>query len=285
MDRNCSRIDMNSPNPLVGREVGNHLGPFGNDPFVLVATGLCKDFSGFVVVNKANLAVRRGSIHALIGPNGAGKSTMFNLLAGFLLPTAGRIEFEGVNITQEGPAAIARRGLVKSFQISATFGHLTVHENVRVALQRQAGLANQFWRSDAVLDSLNARVDDLLEAVNLTSYHDTLAVNLSYGRKRILEIATTLALEPKLVLLDEPTAGMGQEDIEPVVELIRHVARGRTVVMVEHNLSVVSSLCDTITVLQRGEVIAEGTYDDVSHNPQVREAYLGTEDEECDDRP
>jgi branched-chain amino acid transport system ATP-binding protein len=247
---------------------------------ILRATDLCKQFADFVVVNNASISVRRGSIHALIGPNGAGKTTMFNLLSGFLPPTRGRIEFEGADISHESPASVARRGLVRSFQISATFGHLTVHENVRVALQRHARLANQFWCSDAVLDSLNARTDELLAEVGMTAYRDTLAVNLSYGRKRILEIATTLAVDPKLLLLDEPMAGMGHEDIEPVVALIRRIAEGRTILMVEHNLSVVRNLCDTITVLQRGEVIAEGNYDEVSSNPQVREAYIGTEEDE-----
>jgi len=247
---------------------------------LLVATRLIKQFSGSVVVNGASLSVKRDTIHALIGPNGAGKTTMFNMLSGFLPPTDGRIEFDGVDITDEGPAAVARRGLVRSFQISAVFGHLTVHENVRVALQRQAGMATQFWRSDAMLSELDTRADELLEMVNLTSYRDDLAVNLSYGRKRCLEIATTLAADPKLLLLDEPLAGMGHEDIDGVVALIRSVAAGRTILMVEHNLSVVRNLCDTITVLQRGEVIAEGAYDEVSRHPQVREAYIGTEEEE-----
>jgi branched-chain amino acid transport system ATP-binding protein len=252
------------------------------DPEVpmLVATGLTKEFSGSVVVKGADLKVKRGSIHALIGPNGAGKSTMFGMLSGFLPPTQGRIEFEGVDITHERPEAVARRGLIRSFQISAIFGHLTVHENVRVALQRHAGMAIQFWRSDAVLNQLNARADEMLELVNLTAYRDVLAVNLSYGRKRILEIATTFAVDPKLLLLDEPMAGMGHEDIEPVVALIRNIAAGRTILMVEHNLSVVRDLCDTITVLQRGEVIAEGTYDEVSSDARVREAYIGTDEDE-----
>jgi branched-chain amino acid transport system ATP-binding protein len=247
---------------------------------ILIATALTKSFAGTVVVNGADLTVKRGSIHALIGPNGAGKSTMFGMLSGFLPPTKGRIEFEGVDITHERPETVARRGLVRSFQISAIFGHLSVHENVRVALQRHAGMANQFWRSDAVLERLDARADELLEMVNLTAYRDVLAVNLSYGRKRILEIATTFAIGPKLLLLDEPMAGMGHEDIDRVVSLIRHIAAGRTILMVEHNLSVVRDLCDTITVLQRGEVIAEGDYATVSGDARVREAYIGTEEDD-----
>ncbi|WP_321792501.1 ABC transporter ATP-binding protein [Burkholderia pyrrocinia] len=247
---------------------------------VLLATQLTKQFSGSVVVNGASLAVKRGSIHALIGPNGAGKTTMFNMLSGFLPPTSGTIQFDGVDVTGESPAAIARRGLVRSFQISATFGHLSVHENIRVALQRRSGMATQFWRSDAMLRRLDERADQLLEMVNLTVHRDVLAANLSYGRKRMLEVATTLAVDPALLLLDEPMAGMGHEDIDHVVSLIRDISVRRTILMVEHNLSVVRGLCDTITVLQRGQVIAEGTYDEVSSSPEVREAYIGTEDEE-----
>jgi branched-chain amino acid transport system ATP-binding protein len=245
----------------------------------LRATGLSKEFRGFVAVNNVDLVVHQGSIHALIGPNGAGKTTCFNLLTGFLTPTRGRIELHGVDITGQPPASVARKGLVRSFQISATFGHLTVHENVRVALQRQAGLATQFWRSDAVLRRLDDRVETLLAEINLGEYRDTQAVNLSYGRKRILEIATTLALEPAVLLLDEPMAGMAHEDIDRVVALIRRAAVGRTVLMVEHNLSVVRDLCDAITVLQRGEVIAQGAYAEVAGDPRVREAYMGTDDD------
>jgi branched-chain amino acid transport system ATP-binding protein len=260
------------------RETAVGAGLVSDEEPILVATGLTKSFADTLVVKGANLAVKRGSIHALIGPNGAGKSTMFGMLSGFLPPTKGRIEFEGVDITNERPEIVARRGLVRSFQISAVFGHLSVHENVRVALQRHAGMANQFWRSDAVLGRLDKRADELLEMVNLTAYRDVLAVNLSYGRKRSLEIATTFAVSPKLLLLDEPMAGMGHEDIDGVVSLIRHIAAGRTILMVEHNLSVVRDLCDTITVLQRGEVIAEGDYATVSNNARVREAYIGTEE-------
>ena len=246
---------------------------------VLRATGLTKEFRGFVAVNNVDLSVRQGSIHALIGPNGAGKTTVFNLLTKFLQPTQGHIEYEGVDITNQSPAAVARMGIVRSFQISATFGHLTVHENVRVALQRRVGLARQFWRSDALLTRLDAEVDNLLFEVNLSEYRNTRAVNLSYGHKRILEIVTTLALKPRVLLLDEPMAGIAHEDIDRVVRLIRSAAVGRTVLMVEHNLSVVRDLCDTISVLQRGETIAQGSYDEVSNDPRVREAYVGMEDE------
>lgn len=244
---------------------------------ILKARNLGKRFGAFVAVKGVDIDVREGSIHALIGPNGAGKTTVFSMLSGFTTPSEGTIEYRGEPITRAGPVAIARKGIIRSFQISATFNHLTVHENIRVALQNRAALTWQFWRSDAVLDQLNDRVEALLEAVKLTEYRDTLAVNLSYGRKRILEIATTLAVEPQLLLLDEPMAGMAHEDIERVVGLIQQIALERTVLMVEHNLSVVRNLCDTITVLQRGEVIAEGNYEAVSNDPQVREAYIGTE--------
>jgi branched-chain amino acid transport system ATP-binding protein len=245
---------------------------------VLAAYGLSKVFRNFLAVNNVDFSVREGSIHALIGPNGAGKTTVFNLLTRFLEPTRGRVVFQGVDITRVTPAAVARSGLVRSFQISATFASLSVLENVRVALQRRAGLATQFWRSDAVLATLDERAHALIDAVNLGAYAHAPAGSLSYGRKRVLELAATLALEPRILLLDEPMAGMAHEDIDRVVALIREAAVGRTVLMVEHNLSVVRDLCDTITVLQRGEVIAAGTYDEVSRDSRVREAYLGMED-------
>ncbi|RQR22840.1 ABC transporter ATP-binding protein [Burkholderia sp. Bp9143] len=277
---NLSDRDDAGPRNQAVIDHGSSLAAEASQAPVLLATQLTKQFSGSVVVNGASLAVKRGSIHALIGPNGAGKTTMFNMLSGFLPPTSGTIQFDGVDVTGESPAAIARRGLVRSFQISATFGHLSVHENIRVALQRRSGMATQFWRSDAMLRRLDERADQLLEMVNLTVHRDVLAANLSYGRKRMLEVATTLAVDPALLLLDEPMAGMGHEDIDHVVSLIRDISVGRTILMVEHNLSVVRGLCDTITVLQRGQVIAEGTYDEVSSSPEVREAYIGTEDEE-----
>ena len=245
---------------------------------ILEAKGLTKSFLGFTAVNAVDLKVKRGAIHALIGPNGAGKTTVFNLLTKFLTLTSGSIVFDGHDVSGQKPAQIARAGLVRSFQISATFPHLSVLENVRVALQRKAGLATQFWRSDKALRTLDARARELVAEVNLTPFVDAAAVDLSYGRKRALEIATTLAVDPTMLLLDEPMAGMGHEDIERVEALIRKAAIGRTVLMVEHNLSVVANLCDTITVLQRGEVIAEGSYATVSADARVREAYLGVED-------
>jgi branched-chain amino acid transport system ATP-binding protein len=245
--------------------------------FILETRGLTKAFSGFVAVDGVDLRVRRGTIHALIGPNGAGKTTCFNLLTRFLAPTHGTITFNGRDITRLRPAAIARLGLVRSFQISATFPHMTVLENVRVALQRKTGMSMHFWKSGRVLDQLNGRALELLEAVDLGAFAGTMTVELPYGRKRALEIATTLALDPEMMLLDEPTQGMGHEDVGRVVELIRKVAVNRTVLMVEHNMNVVADLSDTITVLARGAVLAEGPYAEVSRNARVLEAYVGSE--------
>jgi branched-chain amino acid transport system ATP-binding protein len=243
---------------------------------ILETHGLTKEFRGFVAVRDVNLRVRRGTIHALIGPNGAGKTTCFNLLTHFLAPTAGRIAFNGRDITGSRPADIARLGLVRSFQISAVFPHLSVLENVRIALQRRRGRSFDFWRSERVLDGLNVRGRELLEAVGLTAFAAVRAVELPYGRKRALEIATTLALEPEMLLLDEPTAGMAHEDVGRISALIKKAAANRTVLMVEHNLSVVENISDTITVLSRGEVLAEGDYETVSRNPAVIEAYMGS---------
>jgi branched-chain amino acid transport system ATP-binding protein len=249
-----------------------------SDELILETQNLVKEFRGFVAVNGVNLRVRRGTIHALIGPNGAGKTTCFNLLTHFLTPTRGRILYNGRDITGSKPAEIARLGLVRSFQISAVFPHLTVLENVRIALQQRRGHSYDFWRSERTLDALNTRAVELLEAVALAPYAGMIAVELPYGRKRALEIATTLALEPEMMLLDEPTAGMGHDDIDRISALIRRVAANRTVLMVEHNLSVVENLSDRITVLARGEVIAEGDYGTVSRNAQVIEAYMGSGD-------
>jgi branched-chain amino acid transport system ATP-binding protein len=242
---------------------------------ILQTEGLTKEFKGFVAVDGVHLAVRRGTIHALIGPNGAGKTTCFNLLTKFLSPTRGRITYNGRDITPMKPAAIARLGLVRSFQISAVFPHMSALDNVRIALQRKRGESFDFWRSERILNELNDEAMRLLEAVGLTSFAGEQAVELPYGRKRALEIATTLALDPDMMLLDEPMAGMGQEDIERISALIKRVSENRTVLMVEHNLSVVADLSDWITVLARGKVLAEGSYDQVSNNPQVVEAYIG----------
>jgi branched-chain amino acid transport system ATP-binding protein len=250
----------------------------GAGDVILETYGLTKEFRGFVAVKDVSLRVRRGTIHALIGPNGAGKTTCFNLLTHFLEPTRGRISFNGRDITGSRPADIARHGLVRSFQISAVFPHLTGLENVRIALQRRRGGSFDFWRSQAVLEALNGRALELLEAVGLGGFAGLPAVELPYGRKRALEIATTLALEPEMMLLDEPTAGMAHEDVDRISALIKQAAVNRTVLMVEHNLSVVANLSDTITVLARGEILAEGDYAAVSSNPDVIQAYMGPGD-------
>ncbi len=243
---------------------------------ILETKNLTREFKGFVAVDNVNLQVQRGHIHALIGPNGAGKTTCFNLLTKFLEPSSGQILFNSQDITAAKPAQIARLGIIRSFQISAVFPHLSVLENVRIGLQRQLGTAFHFWKSEKSLDQLNARAMALLEEVDLSSFADSITVDLPYGRKRALEIATTLAMEPELMLLDEPTQGMGHEDVQRVTDLIKKVSKGRTILMVEHNMGVVSGICDRISVLQRGAILAEGDYKTVSQNPQVLEAYMGS---------
>jgi branched-chain amino acid transport system ATP-binding protein len=250
---------------------------------IIETQGLSKDFKGFTAVDSVSLKIRRGTIHALIGPNGAGKTTCFNLITKFLEPSRGAIFYNGRDITRLKPADVARLGMVRSFQISATFGHLTALENVRVALQRPLGTSFRFWRAESSLDRLNGRALELLDDVGLAAFAEVPAAELSYGRKRALEIATTLALDPEMLLLDEPTSGMGHEDVGRIAALIQRVARSgtkrgtaRTVLMVEHNLSVVAGLSDAITVLARGQILAEGPYSEVSKNPEVVEAYMGT---------
>ncbi len=245
---------------------------------IVEVRGLTKRFHGFAAVSEVDLDVRRHSIHALIGPNGAGKTTFFNLITKFLAPSDGSIRYNGEDITAESPARVARRGIVRSFQISAIFPRMTVAENVRIALQRPLGTSFRFWQSESTLDLLSDRVDELLDAVGLGAWRDQSAAGLPYGRKRALEFATTLALEPELMLLDEPTSGLGSEDVDRIAELIRKVSANRTILMVEHNLSVVARLADTITVLARGKVLAEGPYAEVSADPRVIEAYIGGEE-------
>ncbi len=245
---------------------------------IIEARGLTKRFHGFAAVSEVDLDVRRHAIHALIGPNGAGKTTFFNLITKFLAPSEGSIRYNGEDITAESPARVARRGIVRSFQISAIFPRMTVAENVRIALQRPLGTSFRFWQSESTLDRLSGRVDELLEAVGLGAWRDQSAAGLPYGRKRALEFATTLALEPELMLLDEPTSGLGSEDVDRIAELIRKVSANRTILMVEHNLSVVARLADTITVLARGKVLAEGPYAQISTDPRVIEAYIGGEE-------
>lgn len=249
-----------------------------SEQFVLETRNLVKEFKGFVAVDDVNLQIRQGDIHALIGPNGAGKTTVFNLLTKFLSPTRGQILYQGEDITSLKSAAIARKGIVRSFQISAVFPHMTALENIRVALQTAEGTSFSFWKSGNSLHKLNQRCMELLDSVGLGEFANTTTVELAYGRKRALELATTLAMEPTMLLLDEPTQGMGSEDVDQVVELVRKAAEGRTVLMVEHNLSVVSKLCDRITVLAQGAVLTEGDYQTVSADPRVREVYMGSAD-------
>lgn len=245
------------------------------EEYILVTSGLVREFKGFVAVDHVDLRVRRGSIHALIGPNGAGKTTVFNLLTKFLPPTRGQIIYNGNDITRHSPAQVAKLGMIRSFQISSVFPHMTALENVRMGLQARHGGSLRFWRSGKTLHSLHGQALELLRAVGLEEFADVAAVELPYGRKRALEIATTLALDPELLLLDEPTQGMGAEDVGAITELLKRVAVGRTVLMVEHNLGVVGRLADRITVLQRGRVLAEGNYAEVSTNPDVITAYMG----------
>ncbi|MCY0964423.1 ABC transporter ATP-binding protein [Parathalassolituus penaei] len=252
-----------------------------NNNYILETQNLTREFRGFTAVDKVNLQIRNGDIHALIGPNGAGKTTVFNLLTCYLPPSSGTILFNGRDITGIESSAIARQGLVRSFQISAVFPNLTVLENVRIALQQREGNSFHFWKSERVLNRLNQRAEELLDEVGLLSFARVTTRDLSYGRKRALEIATTLALEPQMMLLDEPTQGMGHEDVDRIAELILKVRKGRTILMVEHNLHVVSKLADRITVLQRGAVLTEGDYATVSADPRVREAYLGVSAEEA----
>ena len=243
---------------------------------ILETRNLTREFKGFIAVNQVNLQVQRGHIHALIGPNGAGKTTCFNLLTKFLIPTSGQILFNGRDITSLESAQIARMGIIRSFQISAVFPHLSVLENVRIGLQRNMGTSFHFWKSEATLNQLNDRAMQLLAEVGLEEFADSITVDLPYGRKRALEIATTLAMDPELMLLDEPTQGMGHEDVKRVTALIKKVSQGRTILMVEHNMNVVADICDRISVLQRGAILAEGDYQSVSQNPQVLEAYMGS---------
>ena len=243
--------------------------------YILEARGLSKQFRGFYAVKDVDLRVQRHSVHALIGPNGAGKTTCFNLLTTFLKPSAGTIVFNGKSIEYSDPATLACSGMVRSFQISAVFGQMTVMENVRVALQRKTRWSYAFWRRESVLESLDERARELVDMVGLGRWMQTPAAELSYGRKRALELVTTIALEPELILLDEPMAGLGHEDIGPVMQLIAKVAKGRTILMVEHNMKVIAELCDRVTVLQSGQVLAEGSYAEVSSNPQVIDAYVG----------
>lgn len=247
---------------------------------LLALDKVSRAFGGLRVNENISFRLAPGDRVALIGPNGAGKTTMFNLLTKFITPSSGTITFNGRNITHLKPEEIANLGIVRSFQISAVFPHLTALENVRIALQKRLDVSYQFWRSRNILSTLDDEALERLDQVGLKRFAHVPAVELPYGRKRALEIATTLGLEPELMLLDEPTQGMGSEDVGQVADLIKRVSVGRTIIMVEHNLGVVSKLADAITVLSRGEVLAEGTYEQVSKNPAVMEAYMGIKAEE-----
>ncbi len=241
--------------------------------------GLVREFSGFRAVDDVDLTVEAGTVHALVGPNGAGKTTLFNLLTGFLKPTAGRIEVHGRDVTGRDPEQIAHLGVARSFQITSLFDQLDLREHVQLALQGRRGGGMRFWRSDRVLAQHSARVDELLDQVGLADLAAVRAGALSYGRKRALEIALALALDPQLLLLDEPTAGMGLEDVDRTIALVRQVSAGRTVVFVDHNMHVVGSLADRVTVLQAGQVLAEGSYEEVRRDERVVTAYLGADDD------
>lgn len=244
---------------------------------ILEAVGLSKSFGEFKAVADVSLQVLPGTVHALIGPNGAGKTTLFNLLTKVHEPSAGKIIFRGSDITALASHEIARLGMVRSFQISSIFPELTAGENLCVALQWPLGLGRNFWTSDQVLDRFKDRSNELLKEVGLEGLYARPAGLLPYGERRALEIATTLALNPPMLLLDEPMAGLSRDGIELISELIRRIAVDRTILMVEHNLAVVERLCDTISVLQRGEVLVEGDYETVANDPRVIEAYIGGE--------
>jgi branched-chain amino acid transport system ATP-binding protein len=245
---------------------------------VLSAQGLSKEFRGFRAVDDVDLEVPEGGVHALVGPNGAGKTTLFNLLTGFLKPTEGRITLGTRELSGRRPEQIARLGVARSFQITSLFPQLTAREHVELALQGGTGLGWRFWRSEKQLARFGDRAKELLGQVRLADLAETRAGALSYGHKRALELALALALDPKVLLLDEPTAGMGAEDVDATVELIGRVREGRTVVLVEHNMNVVASLADKVTVLQSGRVLAEGPYAEIRRDPRVIAAYLGDAD-------
>jgi branched-chain amino acid transport system ATP-binding protein len=242
---------------------------------MIQARGLVKEFRGFRAVRGVDLDVAQGCVHALVGPNGAGKTTLFNMLTGFLRPSAGQILLDGQDITGFPPERVARLGVARSFQITSLFPRMTAREHVELALAGGTGLGWRFWRSDRMLDRFSGRAGELLDEVGLAGHAGERAGALAYGFKRALELAVALALSPRVLLLDEPTAGMGVEDVDRTIALIDRVRAGRTVVLVEHNMSVVASLADRVTVLQQGAVLVEGPYQQVRDDPRVITAYLG----------
>ncbi len=244
-------------------------------PPIVQTRDLRKSFAGYSAIDDVSLAIETGAIHAIIGPNGAGKTTFFNLLSGFVTASAGSIWLAGREITGFQPHAIARLGMIRSFQINSVFTHLSVLDNVKVSLEAKTHLPSRFWLSGSATKPLDARARQLLVDVGLERERELLASQLPYGGKRALEIAISLAQDPAILLLDEPTAGMGSEDVGRITQLIGRIRNGRTIVLVEHNLSVVADLSDRITVLQRGKVLVEGTYADVRADKRVIDAYLG----------
>jgi len=242
---------------------------------ILATRGLTKSFSGYRAIDDVSLAIEDGAIHAIIGPNGAGKTTLFNVLSGFVRPTSGSIALREREITGLQPHAVARLGIVRSFQINSIFTHLSVLDNVKVSLEAKTELPGRFWLSGRATRRLDGRALELLADVGLAAERHLLATQLSYGRKRALEVAISLAQDPQILLLDEPTAGMGAQDVARISQLIGRVKAGRTIVLVEHNLSVVADLSDRITVLQRGTVLVEGSYAEVRADRRVIDAYLG----------
>ena len=242
---------------------------------ILSTRDVAKVYAGFSALDGVTLDVAEGTVHAIIGPNGAGKTTFFNVLSGFAPATRGSVRFAGVEIGALDPSAIARMGMVRSFQINSVFPHLSVLDNVKIALQARTSLSRRLLASPRTTAVLDDPARTALASVGLDGERANLAVNLPYGQKRSLELAIALSQDPRVLLLDEPTAGMGVEDIDRTVELVRRIAPGRTIVLVEHNLRVVADLCDRVTVMQRGKVLVEGTYDEVRADERVVTAYLG----------
>jgi len=244
-------------------------------PDIVSTTALRKEFRGFAAVRDVDLRVAEGSVHALVGPNGAGKTTLFNMLTGFLTPSAGRIEIAGKDVTGEPPERIAGLGVARSFQITTLFPALTARDHVELALQAKTTLGWRFWRSDKQLHRFRDRAEELLASVGLEKVADVAVEALAYGRKRALELAVALALDPRVLLLDEPTAGMSPAETARITALIAGLDRTLTILIVEHDMDVVFRLADRVTVLHEGRVIADGTAADVRGDVRVHDVYLG----------
>lgn len=242
----------------------------------LKLTDLRKSFGKTEIIRGVNLSIPVGERHAIIGPNGAGKSTLFNLVSGRFPPTSGRIQLNGEDITGDKPFEINRKGLSRSFQITNIFPRLSVFENIRCSVLFPLGYKYSFWHRLAGLTDAADRAQDILERIGLSGRHDTQAGLLTYAEQRALEIGITIAGGARVILLDEPTAGMSRSETDRAVELIRRVTEGRTLVMVEHDMSVVFNLADRISVVVYGEVIASDTPENIRNNQSVQEAYLGT---------